>query len=248
MSTVSRHSGINVFNDGIKYPFGTKQRALTRYIEYLAEQGVEHVSYIGPAFAVGGYAIAYACEQVGLPYKIYLVGTKHASQYKLLKHKRDIVLIKGNMRDAYVQEEAYIAKLNLRNERIPLGADNDLYIDLLTQSLAEDEELQELVNRSDHIWVAVGSGVILSVLMNIFPNKRFDAVSISNKYPAWIDRHPRVTHHRSRLRPTQTANAPYPTVGTYDAKVWEIAKDKAYNSDMIFNIAKGDSPLEPLAS
>lgn len=237
-SLLSIHN-FHVWNEGIKYKYGTKQRVLTDYMLAIKEEGYTHVTYTGPAFAVGGYAIANAAEEVGLNWRIFMFG-KENKHFTHGLNRRNFIFMNASMRQMKLEMWRYVD--NLRKQginvyNVPLGADNETYIDMLRTSIEQDDELMKTLDNLGDIWIAVGSGVVLSVLVSLFPNKHFHAVSVTKLRPSWVENDTRITLYRSPLKATQGVKTPFPSISTYDAKVWPFMVKYAKEGDVMFNIA-----------
>jgi len=256
LSSISNKKGkkILIYNDGLKYTFGTKQRTLALFIKHLLSKNptIAMITYVGPAFAVGGYAIAQACEEIGIPYFVSLIGTKKNKYfYKLEQTVGRISIVNNSMRAAYSIEEQYVDEFlrinrenkqsdnsrGLRTYRINLGAMHQTYLDLLYSDMVNDGVLTTL--NPTRVWLAVGSGVILSCLLKLWRNAEFNCVFVSDKrVPDWIINNKRIRIYKSTLRPSEEAvNVPYPTILTYDGKIWEFVEENGMDGDVIFNIA-----------
>lgn len=237
---LSQHDGFYVWNDGLLYKYGTKERALNQYMKILKDEGYNHVTYVGPGFAVGGYAIAKTAQDEGMGYHIFLVGKENICFLDGIDVRR-ITYVTGDMRRAYAEHEDYTRRLNrrrrVRNTEIRLGLDDERYIQLLIDSFRNDQELVDAMSGTGDVWISVGSGVVLSALLSVFPDKVFHAVTVTSKKPNWIDGDDRVFVYSSPLKAMQKVETPFPSIPTYDAKVWPVMKEHGKEGDIMFNIA-----------
>ena len=90
------------------------------------------------------------------------------------------------------------------------------------------------------IWLVAGSATILSVLYEIFPKTYFNVVQVGAKI--WDDQldKKRTTLYISDEKFSHIAEQqpPYPTVSTYDAKLWKYFLKYGKNNDYIWNVGK----------
>ena len=240
-------SSIIVFNDGLTYPLGSKQRISAEYarIMKLQNPGLAELVYAGPANAAGAYAIAYGALKNGLKATLFLSGTQIPENMKVLELSQNVSInvVRGNLETTNTKAAEYIAS---KNETVPdsvmlvpFGGKDELFMNLLYNSLVGDPQVQRLISaQPKRIWLATGSGTFLTVLMKLFPNTTFLAVQVSKSLPAELAAKREVIAFWSPEKFSQPARTPppYPAMPNYDGKIWQFVLKHAQDGDLIWNI------------
>ena len=226
-----------LFNDRKFTPFGTKYRAMEKFIKLQKEKGYKELIYAGPAYGVGGYALANGCFNYGMNVKLFLSGTSIPEQG--LNFPKYIIdnfkLYKKSLSEIYEIVNEYL-KQNEYSKEIPFGMNDLDYIDCLKTALLENKRIQEIINfNPKRIWLAVGSGVILSILLQIFPTAEFHCVQVGKTLNFTNER---ITLYYSPENFTENAHIipPYPSLLNYDAKIWQHIIKNGKNGDLIWNV------------
>jgi hypothetical protein len=90
------------------------------------------------------------------------------------------------------------------------------------------------------MWVVAGSAALLNTLYKVFPTTWFCAVQVGKTvWPDLLDKS-RTTLYVSDEKFMQVARLqpPYPTVKTYDAKLWKYVLAHGQDGDYVWNVAR----------
>jgi len=131
---------------------------------------------------------------------------------------------------------------------VPFGLDSEDY------NLIFEKQLRKVIGDNinpKRIWMSVGSGTILRVLGKIWPETQFMPVQVGKKL--YEDQYTPELWHRlggkeriDQLTAPQRffeavsedLRPPYPSVATYDAKVWQFILEYGEEGDYVWNVAK----------
>ena len=247
---------IRIIDDGAVYPYGTKQRIVKEYVAAKVKEGYREFLYCGPAAAMGAYALAAGCVANNVRCTLFLVGTDVPPQGR--KFPRNLVDVRVYCKPMYEVEkytERYLAE-DRRRLLIPFGINDGLYKELLHNSLLSDTKLQPIIaTPPSRMWLAAGSGTLLSIFLKIFPDTHFNVVQVGKT--VYLDNfitdpqelelaQGRVTFfwapekfaHSARMKP------PYSSLHNYDAKIWQFLETDGQSGDCIWNVAR-DYPNPP---
>lgn len=219
---------------------GSKSRGMYSFIQ--AHSEYEEFVYAGPATGYAQYALAYCTNLLGKKATIFLssvppsgntIPTRGAIKYGAKIFKRIYL--------EQVQNEAKLyCDVNPTRFLCPFGMDNDEFRGMLQDNL--EKSGMPNIEGAD-MWVTVGSGTLLKVLLKIYPDTHFNCVIVGKQI--WPDMFGedwgRLTIYKSPLKFTQNARRedipPYNSVKNYDAKLWYFAKKFGKSGDYIFNVA-----------
>ena len=226
-----------LFNDRKFTPFGTKYRAMKYFIPLQKAKKINELIYVGPTHALGGYALAYGCMNHEINVRLFLSGSSipdHGLNFpkKILDNFN---FYKKSLKDCYDIAKDYLEK-NVSSKEIPFGMNDKEYIECLKKALIEDHRVQEVIEKKPkRMWLAVGSGVILSILLEIFPETDFHCVQVG-KSLRLVNK--RITLYYSPEKFTENAHIkpPYPCLLNYDAKIWQHIIKYGQDNDFIWNI------------
>lgn len=223
-----------VYDDGKKYKYGTKQRITKEYVSRKSSEGFTDFVYAGPINAMGAFALAEGCVNNNVKCTLFLIGTYLTPQSKGFPSTVKINLVKNNLSVATEMAENYV-KSNPDSFLVPFGINDKLYTSLLKDSIKAD--LRYIPKR---MWLAVGSGVILSVLLELLPDTEFHAVQVG-KSLSFVN--PRVVIYKAPEKFSQPAEIrpPYNSLLNYDAKVWRFVLQFGEDGDAIWNVARNFS-------
>ena len=101
--------------------------------------------------------------------------------------------------------------------------------------------MQCLKNNPVRIWLVAGSATLLKALYKVFPTSYFLVVQVGKTiWPDQIEHGKRTQLYKSPHKFHERANKqpPYPTVSTYDAKLWEFVTKYGQGGDYIWNVGK----------
>ncbi len=234
-------------------PGGTKQRA---FIPYLESTNYDVYIYAGPSSGYAQVALSIAAQQTGkiaVIFVEYSRGNAHlpekarswgAMLYNVSMRKRDrngyFIEIPAPFRVVRQTAESYYDKLlksGIRVTMMPFGGGCEEITNFLRIRIGESLPVNFNPKR---MWLVAGSGTILGVLSELLPTTFFEIVQVGNRI--WPDQLP-INRSRLHIAPERFFNVaisqpPYPTVRTYDAKLWQFFEKFGQNGDYIWNVGK----------
>lgn len=237
-----QHNGknINIIQDS-HITGGTKSRGIYPFIQN-NNQYKEFV-YAGPAIGYAQYALAFCGQQLGKKVTIFISSVLKKPTTPTRKAIRcGARIIKCTyLSDAQEKAKNYCEQDSNRF-LCPFGMDSPDFNEILYQHCLAANPPNIGGGR---IWVTVGSGTLLRVLMQIYPDAEFVGVIVGKK--VWEDQFEprdwrRLTLYTSELKfnweiRNQCDIPPYDSLLTYDAKLWAFAKNHIRDGDYIFNVA-----------
>ena len=218
-------------------------------LDILKNSKCKEFVYAGPIYGYAQVALSYVANILGKKATLFLEKkrpmwplTKAASKYdpKIIEIKKNPVLKKvQNKAEEYVnrikQEKGddYICLL-------PFGLGSEEYIDILAKqiTIALPENLRN--NDPSRMWVVAGSATLLNALYRVFPKTFFNVVQVGKKvWPDQLD----LTRTKLIISDEKFFNVaeiqpPYPTVKTYDAKLWKYVLEMGKDGDYVWNVGK----------
>lgn len=249
--TIERDTGsvdVIVYNDGDFNKYGTKHRVSKRFIEFLLDKRrredpdlpeIEEIVYAGPSKAGGAYALAVGAEECGIRSRLFLSGKELPPHAQDLPKSVTVHLMRASLAGVTHSANKHIKRRFGKAVLIPFGADDPDYCNMLYEDIVDDPTVQPLIEmKPKRIWMAVGSGALLSVFMRIFPETYFHAVQVGKKLKPELRSHPRVTTYWApeRFNHDATTQPPYKCVTNYDAKVWQFLLTKAEEGDVVWTV------------
>ena len=224
----------HVFNDD-KLIGGTKQRALVPLLENIKKQ---KFIYAGPVQGYAQVALAYTAELTHKTAVLFLEKkTPRTDITKLALTFKNVEL--HEIENGYLKKLQECAEVYHKNNPnsylISFGGNEPLY----TKELEKNMMIAIPPVKPKRIWIVAGSGVVLNALYKIFPKAQFMAVQVGKKiYPDQINNRTTLFISDEKFIDVAIEQPPYPTVKTYDAKLWHFFKIHGKNGDYIYNIAK----------
>lgn len=243
---------VHVIDEGSKYPYGTKQRISAEYVAEMKNRGYNEFVYAGPVNGMGAFALAHGCVQNNVKATLFLVGTKMSPQAcGFPKSVVNIRLMKCPLAEAETAAKDYVKQSPTRY-LVPFGIKDTLYTSLLKKALQDELGCKDL-SLVKRMWLAVGSGTILAILLQIFPNTVFHCVQVgkslrinelSEKPEEIADYQRRIVLYSSPERFTHPAEImpPYSSLENYDAKIWRFVLSYGQDGDYIWNVAGNPRP------
>lgn len=228
---------------------GTKQRGW-KFIEKLG--GDFYI--VSTPYGYGQIAAALLAKQFGYKVRIYIekLKTRTDMTNKAISLGAEIVEITGGQlpkagrRNDSGPRISGIQKYADEREtyiKLPFGFDSDEYIEYLSGALKE-ADTENVLKDAKSIWVAGGSGTVAKALRLAFPNPKLNLVRIGREINAEIENSQiwdNNNYSRFFDKVSKGDEPPYPSLLTYDAKVWIPAVIASwFNKDkgtVIFNIA-----------
>jgi hypothetical protein len=245
---------VTVVNDGVKFPFGTKQRIASNYITLKIAEGYQEFIYAGPSTAMGAYALANGCVEQSVRCTLFLTGPFIPPQGQ--GFPENLVTINLLHTDLATTDQTAREYVGADPTRllVPFGLNDPLYKDLLRTSLFEDPDLAFLWTdqlNDKRMWLAAGSGVLLSILLELLPQTHFMVVLTGKTvYLDQLTSDPQLqAEYQNRLtffdareyeKFTQPAEfpPPYSSLLNYDAKIWRFVLQSGQDGDLIWNVAR----------
>jgi hypothetical protein len=240
-------------------PGGTKTRGL---IEYLLRSNFDSFIYAGPETGYGQVALAISVLKANsILQAMNKPVTKRAIVF-VSQYQRQLSIATNKARESHAELFAY-DKLPLK----VLEANAQKYLHeeykkgknicILPFGLSDPDLMSILVLNMRHAvgnvsparcWVVVGSGMIVTALSQVWPKTHFCLVRVGKRidvdllkklegrvtaYPLNQDELPQWFEDEvpNELLP------PYPSVKTYDAKIWQYLANYGQEGDYIWNVA-----------
>lgn len=232
-----------LFDESMRYLFGTKQRVAARYVrQQKSKRNDVELVYAGPTFGMGALALALGCQEENMPFRLFLSGPR------LLEHMtpsqcKHIELCQCGLAETVRRAKTYVAQAPLTRQLVKFGLDDEAYRQLLLEDLRSDQVLCDLIAsrvRLGHrlrVWICVGSGTLLRVLMSVFPpDTEFHAVQVGKRLKLSDSRIIKYVAPENLGQPAQV-NPPYSAFPYFDAKIWRFVQLYGEKGDIIWNIA-----------
>ena len=207
---------------------GTKMRGIKFFESLDAKEIVTAASSSG----YGQVAVAYCCQQVGLPCTIYVAGRSEFTELARSFGARMMCCPSNTKiteleRKARLQRGAYFLKYGLAD---------DGYIAALAENMATSYDLN-----SRRIWVVAGSCTIALALRKAFPDAHLNLVRVGLQiWPDLQDKlnREKITIYEAPERFYEPAREmpPYTSLATYDAKLWQFVVRYGRPGDVIWNV------------
>lgn len=235
---IESYSGFNVIRDDLLVG-GTKQRGLIYFIDMLPKS--KPFIYAGPPQGIAQVALAYIGQLKNIKtYMVYAAPSKNTPIHNMSKKalRYNINLIWGGPTLATVQEYGKNLAKKIDGILLPFGLnDYDFKICLIRALRVACKHLIEKPPR--RLWLVVGSGVILNCLYHVLPTTYFLGVQVGKAI--WWDM---IDSSRTRIfiAPQKFIEGtdilpPYPSVSSYDAKLWQFVIKYGETGDYIWNVA-----------
>lgn len=230
--TLSDGRKFNIVRDDY-LPGGTKQRIMEKVLVVYDE-----FVYAGPIYGYAQIALAYAASVLGKSATIFVETkvplypqTQKAKSYgaKIMNVGRGATL-----KDVQAAAEKYV-KGQPKAYLIPFGFHTPEYIDLLSAAITEAWNGPA----PKRMWVAAGSATLLNALYKSFPDTYFLAVQVGKTvWPDQIDAtRTKLFVSDEKFWEVAKVQPDYPTVKTYDAKVWKFVLEHGEPDDYVWNVA-----------
>ncbi len=217
---------------------GTKQRGMVPLLELTDKR--EYI-YAGPVQGYAQIALAYAAYLTRKKATIFI--EKRDRLFSLTEYARQIgANIRETEKHAPLKKvEAYSKQYYEQDTKnrllIEFGANNGIFINNIIENIKKAWGKNKKPKR---MWIVAGSGILVNVLYKIFPKTFFNVVEVGKEI--WSDQ---LDETRTKLYKKEEnfwdiakEQPPYPTVSTYDAKLWKFAKAHGEDGDYIWNVGK----------
>lgn len=232
---------INIIRDDIIIG-GTKFRAAIPFIKnLLSDKSINELIYFGASNGIAQLALSYCLYLLKSNVKLTIffqqtkmvdaVGLSNTS--KLVYYNTNYIFYPEPMKLIWPKMDIYASK-NKNSVMIPFGLDDDYFKQLLEDALKE-----KLANlKIEKLWLVAGSATLLSILMKILDKTFFNVVQVGKSIKLDNFDKSRIKLYVSKYRLYEQINCkiPYPTLKSYDGKIWEFANE-FQEGDFIWNVA-----------
>ena len=250
MKNKSKKINFNVFRDD-NLIGGTKQRALVDLILHVRKKNskITNFIYAGPNTGYAQIALAYCCKLTKTKavlflnkpnIKIYTESNKLTNLTKYAISQKTVELHEIN-NGSIKNLELEASKYNIQNAHnsyiLSFGGYEKMYMKYLEKNIIS--AMSKNINPK-RLWIVAGSATILNVLYKIFPKTYFMVVQVGRT--VWDDlldkKRTTLFVSDERFNDIAEKQPPYPTVATYDAKLWTFFLEHGKNDDYIWNVGK----------
>jgi 16S rRNA G966 N2-methylase RsmD len=246
---ITKHSE-KILNKQIKFSVirddkligGTKQRGM---IPLLATIKQNKIIYAGPTQGFEQVAVAYACKLLHKTAVLFLSKPKSGNP----NHRTDLTKYALSFGSVELHEikNGYLKKVQYEAEQYNKSNDDSYILAFGGNECSFPRELEKSIKKSistkihpNRMWIVAGSATILTVLYKIYPKTYFMVVQVGK-----VIRDNQIEHNRTTLyiskedfRNPACDQPPYPSISTYDAKLWVFFKKHGKSGDYIWNVGK----------
>ena len=210
---------------------------------WLGCQQYGNLVYAGPKTGYAQIAISKAAWQTGNKAVLFLQSfdsRETSMTARAKKYGAEIRYRKDNLKNISNEAQDYVSKNGGRI--VEFGLDQEEICHLIRDNFAAEVAITDFPVPVKRLWLVAGSCVLLKQLYQVFPNTQFLVVQVG--MPIWADiiagEEHRTTVYKSLLTfPTPTTILPpYPSISTYDAKLWQFVLEHGQDGDYILNVGK----------
>jgi hypothetical protein len=215
---------------------GTKFRLLMEIIPTISEK---ELVYAGPETGLAQVALAYACKFYGKKATIFVQAPFYfyPPLSLMAEHLGATIFYSKQGRTLKdTQDEAAFYQSHCKGSiLIPFGLKSPEYSTAF--EIALKHALSNIQTEPKRLWLVAGSGFILQVLKNIYPNCHFMVVQVGKKiWPDQLGPNDKLFISPFKFVESATKIPPWPTINWYDAKVWEFVIEHGQEGDYIWNV------------
>lgn len=234
---VTVHDGINVVRDDLIV--GSKARFADLLVKEIPNNTIV---YVQPRVGLAGVSIIDVANKYGKKVVLFMPSSKRISNHQAVTIERGAV--PKFYRIAAMPNLNRIAKnwADLNNGFfVPLGLKHPLVVAVAAQVA---RNIAKVHGEPQVVFVATSTGVLVRGLQIGWPNAEFVSVAVSrNMKDGELGKADVISDPLEFQQSEKKENMPpFPTVGTYDAKVWKYAKKyKEENPDKnvwVWNVGK----------
>lgn len=230
---VVEHEGVFVVRDDLIV--GTKTRAGDLLISKIDS---DTLVYCQPRVGLAGVSLCDVAQRhIGKKIILFMPSSKKISVHQACCIERGA--------QAYFERIAAMPNLNLYAKRwaaengayfIPLGLKHELATAAIVHAASTIEEPEE-------VYVAISTGVLARALQIAWPNAKFTCVAVARNLKAGeLGRARVISEPLDFPQPEKPENLPpFPTVNTYDAKVWKYIPKNTGRRILMWNV--GTDPV-----
>ena len=226
---ITTHDGIRVVRDD--YLVGSKVRGGDCLISSLPES-IDTIVYVQPRTGLAGVSILDVAKRHNKDVMLFMPSSKRISHHQAcciergakVEFHRIAAMPNLNLiaqKWASERSNAFFVPLGLKHEKVTAG---------IVKTASQIEEPEE-------VYVATSTGVLTRALQIAWPNAKFTSVCVSRNMKAGeLGRATPISHpYAFTKEEDKDLWPPFPTIGTYDAKVWRfINKEEAKHKDILF--------------
>ena len=227
---------------------GTKQRLL---YGILSDSDCHEFVYAGPIYGFAQIALSYVAKKLNK--KATLVIEKRRPIWNITEYAKKFepniieVGFKANLKSIQKRALDYVEQVKKEKGdnyicNVPFGLNSYVFQKYLGDQIRIATPKYLLDNPPKTMWLVAGSSALLNALYLVFPTTFFRVVQVGKTI--WPDQ---LEEHRTKLYiskykfqesvPTNL-RPPYPSVRTYDAKLWEFFLQDGKSGDYIWNVGK----------
>mmetsp|Transcript_12506 Transcript_12506/g.30793 ORF Transcript_12506/g.30793 Transcript_12506/m.30793 type:complete len:1078 (-) Transcript_12506:102-3335(-) len=232
---------VHVFRDDF-LPGGTKQRALGLLL--LASKAKAHL-YAGPENGFAQVALSHASRLCNKQ-AVSMVATprrgaqKHSSVKRAEEFGAKLVEIPPPNRLKEIKREATrYCEQRPETLLLPFGLDCEAFVGCLEYALRHSLPKELVENGPRRLWLVAGSAVLLATFHRLWPKTQFMVVQVGKRiWPDQLEgKNATKFEAKEKFSDPSEEPPPYPSVNTYDAKLWQFVRRYGEDGDYIWNVA-----------
>lgn len=219
---------------------GTKTRGLPSYL--LSDDNIREYVFVGPSFSLTQVSLAISAQSCGKFITCFIPKKKYQSDATIMAKKLNARIREvdsKSLQDVQDEAELYIEEQNKKHgenstEIVPFGLNCSEFIEGLAKSI---QLLWPKNIQPKRIWLACGSGTILQALKLIFPQAQYMLIEVGLEIPKKSLKNIFFEIFKAPEQFWLPAEhlPPFPSVKTYDAKIWQFVLQHAEDGDLIWN-------------
>jgi hypothetical protein len=232
---INKNINVKIVRDDM-IPGGTKQRAIDVFFK---GDGEEYI-YAGPPTGYAQVALAQAGKKHNEKVTVFLSKRNYDTQAtkKARSIGAKIIYTKNGMSLKDLQDHSVEYKNKKKNRvLLPFGLDSDEFVQRLLICI---KEAWGRKRKPERMWIVAGSATLLKVFHLIFPKCHFLIVQVGKKI--WPDQLEGIKNtlyiSPEKFNDDAEIQPPYPTVKSYDAKLWRFVLEDGQDGDFVWNVAK----------
>ena len=218
---------------------GSKQRGM---VPLLQNSEFQEFVYGGPNNGYAQIALAYAAQLTGKKCTLFVAKIKRDHPFTIKAKKMGAKVMKvynGYLKTVQAAAEKYVSA-HEDAELVPFGGGSEIFVKYMTDNIRKALPRNLREDPPERMWLVGGSATLLRVLYDVFPQTKFFVVQVGKTI--WEDQleMDRTTKYvaAEKFHEDAVIQPPYPTVSSYDAKVWVFAAQHGQSGDYIWNVAK----------
>jgi len=228
-----------------KLPAGTKQRGMIGYL--LSKPTGKEFVYAGPVNGYAQVALSYSAKECEKKATLFLRKREplHPLTERAKLYGGKICQIPdAALANLQIEANNYVKERNQQGvELLAFGGMSYDFIWIMYQQIKRAMEETELKDEPPkRMWCVVGSGTLLTIFHLLFPTTEFLVVQVGKTIsPKLIEcykiKSGNILSLQKNLKNLCSYFPPYPSVDTYDAKLWQFVLKYGKSGDYIWNVA-----------